>query len=59
MMIENKIFARSNTILFDQNVCLSSYIVMEEGLVKILFDQDDQVNKFRPIIFVFARLYDR
>ena len=59
MMIEHKIFARSNTILSDQNVCLSSYNVMEEGLVKILLDHDDRANKFCPIICVFARSYDR
>ena len=49
MMIEHTIFARSNTILSDQNVCLSSYNVMEEGLVKILLDQDDRANKLCPI----------
>ena len=59
MMIEHTFFARSNTILSDQNASLLSYNIMEEGLVKILFDQDDQANKFCPIIFVFARLYDR
>ena len=59
MMIEHKIFARSNTILSEQNVCLSSYNVMEEGFVKILLDQDDRTNKFCPIICVFARSYDR
>ena len=58
MMIEHKIFARSNTILSDQNVCLSSYNVMEEGWVKIN-DQDDRANKFCRIIYVFARSYDR
>ena len=53
------IFARSNTILSDQNASLLSYNVMEEGLVKILLDQDDRANKFCPIICVFARSYDR
>ena len=31
---------------------------MEEGLVKILINQDDRANKFCPIICVFARSYD-
>ena len=35
MMIEHTIFARSNTILSDQNACLLNYNIMEEGLVKI------------------------
>ena len=38
MMIEHTIFTRSNTILPDQNACLLSYNIMEEGLVKILLD---------------------
>ena len=59
MMIEHKIFARSNTILSAQNVCLSSYNVMEEDLVKILLDQDDRANKICLIISVFARSYNR
>ena len=59
MMIEQTIFARSNIILSDQNACLLSYNIMEEGLVKILLDQDDRANKFCPIICVFARSYDR
>ena len=59
MMIEQTIFARSNTILYDKNACLLSYNIMEEGLVKILLDQDDRANKFCPIICVFARSYDR
>ena len=54
MMIEHKIFARSNTILSDHNACLSSYNIMEEGLVKILLDQDDQANKVCLIICVFV-----
>ena len=36
MMIEYTIFARSNTILYDQNACLISYNIKEEGLLKIL-----------------------
>ena len=32
---------------------------MENGVVKILLDQNDRVNKFCPIICVFTRLYDR
>ena len=59
MMIEQTIFARSNTILSDQNACLLSYNMMEEGLVKILLDLDDRANKFCPIKCVFARSYDR
>ena len=59
MMIELTIFARSNTILSDQNACLLSYDMMEEGLVKILLDQDDRANKFCPIVCVFSRSYDR
>ena len=59
MMIVLTIFARSNTILFDQNACLLSYNIMEEGLEKILLDQDNIANKFFPIICVFARSYDR
>ena len=58
MMIEHTIFARSNTILPDQNFCLLSYNTMEEGLVKILLDQDGRANKFCTIICVFARSYD-
>ena len=58
MMVEHTIFARLNTILSDQNVCLLSYNIMEEGLVKILINQDDQVNIFCTIICVFARSYD-
>ena len=52
-------FARSSTILSDQNAFLLSYIIMEKGLVKIVLDQDDRANKFCPIIQVFARSYDR
>ena len=59
MMMEHTIFGRSNTILSDQNACLLSYNITEEGLVKILLDQDDRANKFCPIICVFARSYDR
>ena len=59
MMIEHTIFARSNAILCDQNACSLSYNIMEEGIVKILLDQDDRANKFCPIICVFARSYDR
>ena len=55
IMIEHTIFARSNTILSDQNACLLSYNIMVEGLVKILLDQDDRANKFG----VFALSYDR
>ena len=54
MMIEHTIFARSNTILYDQNACFLSYNIMEEGLVKILLDEDDRANKICPIICVFA-----
>jgi len=59
MMIEHTIFARSNTILSDQNTCLLSYTIMEEGLGKLLLDQNDCAIKFCPIICVFARSYDR
>ena len=59
MMIAHTIFARSNAVLSDQNACLLSYNIMEEGLMKILLDQDDRANKFFPIICVFARSYDR
>ena len=59
MMIGQTIFARSNTILSDQNAFLLSYNTTEEVLVKILLDQDDRANKFCPIICVFARSYDR
>ena len=58
-MIEHTIFARSNTILSDQNACLLSYNIMGEGLVTILLDQDDRANEFCLIICVFARSYDR
>ena len=44
MMIGQTIFARSNTILSDQNAFLLSYNIMEEGLAKILLDQDDRAN---------------
>ena len=59
MMMEHTNFARSNTIFTDQNAFLLNYNIMEEGLVKILLDQDDQANKFCPIICVFAQSYDR
>ena len=59
MMIEHTIFALSNTIFSNQNACLLSYNIMEEGLVEILLDQGDRANKFYPIICVFARSYDR
>ena len=59
MTIEQTIFARSKTILSDQNAFLLSCSIMEEALVKILLDQDDRANKFCPIICVFARSYDR
>ena len=59
MMIEYTIFARSNTILSDQNSCLLTYNIMEEVLVQILLDQDDRTSKFCPIICDFARSYDR
>ena len=59
MMIGQTIFARSNTILSDQNAFLVSYNIMEEVLVRILLDQDDRANKLCPIICVFARSYDR
>ena len=58
-MIEHTFFARSNTILSDQNASLLNYNIMEEGLVKNLLDQDDQANKFCPTICGFARPYDR
>ena len=41
MMIEYTIFARSNTILSDQNVWLLTYNIIKEVLVKIVLDQDD------------------
>ena len=59
MMIEHTIFARSNTILIDQNTCLLSHNITKAGLVKILLDQDHPANKFCPIICDFARSYDR
>ena len=59
MMIEQTNFGRSNTILSDQNACLLSYNIMEEGSVKILLDQYDRANKFCPIVCDFARSYDR
>ena len=52
-------FARSDATLSDQNAFLLSCNIMEEGLVKILLDQDDRANKFCPIICVFAQSYDR
>ena len=51
MMIEHTIFA-PNAILSDQNACPLSYNIMEEGLVKILLDQDDRANKFCLIICI-------
>ena len=59
MMIEHTFFARSNTILSDQNASLLSYNIMEEGLVKIPLDEDDRANKSCPIICGFARSYDQ
>ena len=60
MMIEYTIFARSNAILSDADNAISlSYNVIEEGIVKILLNQDDRANKFCPIICVFARSHDR
>ena len=59
MMIEHTIFLRSNTILSDQNACFIKLQYMEEGLMKILLDQDDdRADKLCLIIFVFARLYN-
>ena len=52
MMVKHTIFARSSAILSDQNACSLSYNVMEEGLVKILLDQDDRANKFFSIICI-------
>ena len=57
-MIEHTLYA-SDTILSGQNVFFLSYNNMEEGLVKILLDQDDRANKFCPIICVFPRSNDR
>ena len=59
MIIVHTIIAQSNTILSDQNGCLLSHNIMEEGLVKILLDQDDRADKFCLIICDFARSYDR
>ena len=59
MMIEYTIFARSNTILSDQNACLLTYNIMEEVLVQILLDQDDRASIFCLLICDFARSYDR
>ena len=58
-MIEHRIFARSNAILSDQNFSQQIQVAGLEGLVKILLDQGDRANKFCPIIYVFARSYDR
>ena len=41
MMIEDTISALSNAILSNKNASSLSYNIMEEGLVKILVDQDD------------------
>ena len=59
MMIEHTIFALSNTILSNQNACLLSYNIMEEGLVEILLDQGDRANKFYPIIWSRKITYDK
>ena len=59
MMLEHTIFARSNTILFDQNACLLSSNIMEEGLVKILPDQDDRTNKLHMCFFLDHMIGDR
>ena len=56
MMIEYTIFARSNTILSDQNACLLSYNIMAKGLVKVLLDQYDRANSFCPIIMCFCSI---
>ena len=57
-MIKHTIFARSNTCLSDQqNACLLSYNIMEEGLVKILLDQDDQETHFvRSYVFLLDHM---
>ena len=55
-MIEHTIFARSNTILSDQNVCLLSCNIMEEGLVKILLDLDDRANKVCLNVFLLDHM---
>ena len=52
MMIEHTIFARSNTILSDQNACLLSYNIMEGGLVKILLDHLVRSNFVRSYVFL-------
>ena len=57
MMIEHKIFARSNTILSDQNAYLLGNNTMEEGLVKTLLDQDNRANKFvRSFVFFIDQI---
>ena len=60
-MIEHTSFARSNTILSDQNACLLSYNIMEEGLVKTLLDQDYPASKFFQsfVIFLDHMIEDR
>ena len=50
MMIEHTFFARSYTILSDQNASLLNYNIMEEGLVKILLNQDDRAKNICPMI---------
>ena len=50
IMIEYTIFARSNTILFDQNACLLTYNIMDKGLVKILLNQVEALDSPYPLI---------
>ena len=57
MMIEHSIFARSDAILSNQNECFLSYNIIEEGLAKILLDQDDRANKFfRSYVFLLDHM---
>ena len=49
-MIKHTIFSRSDTILSDQNACLSSYTIIEEVLVKILLDHLDRTFFVRSYV---------
>ena len=61
MMIEHTIFAPSNTILSDQNSRFLSYYIVEEGLPKILLDQDvlsDHISLYLIIRSVIGLMND-
>ena len=57
MMIVQTIFARSNTILSDQNAFLLSYNIMEKGLMKFCsIKMIEQTNFIRSYVFLLDHM---